>query len=78
MKHLTSGLILLLGALHAPDASTQTGQGVEWLATSHDFGAFKEDDGSVATTFSFVYHGPEEVAIRAARASCGCTTPGYS
>lgn len=84
MKRPTFGLTLLLGALPVPAASTQptapvqSAQGVEWLATSHDFGAFKEDDGSVSTTFSFVNHGPEEVAIRAARASCGCTTPAYT
>lgn len=51
---------------------------VEWLEVSHDFGAFKEDDGKVATTFRFVNLGPEEVSIRAARASCGCTTPSYT
>lgn len=84
MKSQLCSLALLTAALtatatpasDAPAASTD--MGVEWLATSHDFGAFKEDDGSVSTTFSFVNHTPEEVSIRAARASCGCTTPTYT
>jgi hypothetical protein len=64
-------LITLLTALKASAA-------VEWLADSHDFGAFKEDDGSVNCTFTFVNRGDEAVSIRSARASCGCTTPTFT
>lgn len=51
---------------------------VEWLNTSHNFGAFKEDDGKVSCEFRFVNRGSEPVSIRAARASCGCTTPSFT
>lgn len=51
---------------------------VKWLNTVNDFGAFKEDDGKVTCTFRFVNEGPDPVTIRAARASCGCTTPSFT
>ena len=51
---------------------------VRWLQTTHDFGAFKEDDGKVTCEFSFVNTGDEPVTVRAARASCGCTTPSFT
>lgn len=51
---------------------------VRWLGTTHDFGAFKEDDGKVTCQFRFVNDGPDAVSIRAARASCGCTAPSFT
>lgn len=51
---------------------------VRWLKTTHDFGAFKEDDGKVTCTYQFVNEGTEPVSIRAARATCGCTTPSFT
>ncbi len=51
---------------------------VRWLGTTHDFGAFKEDDGKVTCQFKFVNDGPDAVSIRAARASCGCTAPSFT
>ncbi|MBD5174906.1 MAG: DUF1573 domain-containing protein [Bacteroidales bacterium] len=51
---------------------------VRWLATTHDFGAFDEDMGPVTCQFTFVNDGSEPIAVTAARASCGCTTPKYS
>lgn len=49
-----------------------------WLETEHNFGAFDEDDGKVTCVFRMVNKGPEDVAVRSARASCGCTTPSYT
>lgn len=54
------------------------GAEVRWLATTHDFGAFDEDMGPVSCEFTFVNDGSEPIAITAARASCGCTSPTYS
>ena len=51
---------------------------MEWLKTTHDFGAFKEDDGKVTCEFRFINRGQEAVTVRAARASCGCTTPSFT
>lgn len=59
-------------------AGTGMQAGVRWVDTTHDFGAFKEDDGKVTCRFEFVNNGPEAVSIRAARASCGCTTPSFT
>lgn len=50
----------------------------EWLSQTHDFGAFDENVGTVYCTFRLVNHGPDSIAIFAARANCGCTTPEYS
>lgn len=51
---------------------------VEWLRTDYDYGAFTEEGGSVTCEFRFVNRGAEPVAIVAARASCGCTTPSFT
>lgn len=70
IRSLTIALALLCAA--------SLGAQVRWLETTHDFGAFHEDDGRVNCEFRFVNEGTEDVAIRAARASCGCTTPSYT
>ena len=69
-------LTIILAALTIP--VQQLSAKVRWLQTVHDFGAFKEDDGKVRCQFLFVNEGDEEVSIRAARASCGCTAPSFT
>ena len=59
----------IAGAMHAE---------TRWLATEHNFGAFDEDDGKVTCVFRMINKGPEDVSVRSARASCGCTTPSYT
>lgn len=54
------------------------GPHVRWSAVTHDFGAFDEDDGTVTCTFTYVNDGDEPLAITAARATCGCTTPTFT
>ncbi|HAP30211.1 MAG TPA: hypothetical protein DCR26_08830 [Porphyromonadaceae bacterium] len=49
-----------------------------WLETEHNFGAFDEDDGKVTCSFRMINKGPDDVSVRSARASCGCTTPSYT
>lgn len=51
---------------------------VKWLETTHNFGAFSENDGKVSCTFRFVNQGQSLLIIQSARATCGCTTPDYS
>lgn len=58
----------------AATASTQ----IRWLETNHDFGAFREVDGKVSTTFRFVNTGKEKLSIRSVHASCGCTSTSYT
>lgn len=53
-------------------------QNIEWAEMVHDFGAIDENDGPVTCLLKFVNRGDAPVAVTAARASCGCTTPRYS
>lgn len=50
---------------------------LSWIATVHDFGAFKEDIGIVTTTFRAVNAGNAPLTVLNARANCGCTRPTY-
>lgn len=59
-----------MGAIAQPRA--------EFVATTYDFGAFDENDGTVTCHFKYVNAGDEPLAIVAARATCGCTTPSYT
>lgn len=45
---------------------------------THDFGTFKEEDGSVTCTFSFTNTGSIPLVINRVSASCGCTSPAWS
>lgn len=74
MRIITS-LLILLGAFaaSAQNAATHT-----FPRTECDFGAISEDLGPVSTDFLLVNTGSEPLAIVAARASCGCTTPQYN
>ena len=44
----------------------------------HDFGEIKEEDGYAEHTFNFVNTGDAPVKIINVKASCGCTTPGWT
>lgn len=52
--------------------------GLRWISTSHDFGAFSEDLVEVVTNFRFVNDTPEPVMITQVASSCGCTVPSYN
>lgn len=69
--------ILIAGALAAFAALCAPAQ-ARWLGETHDYGAFTEDGGSVECEFRFVNEGDAPLAIVAARASCGCTTPAFT
>lgn len=45
---------------------------------THDFGQIEEEGGFAETTFSFINDGDQSITITGVRASCGCTTPGWS
>ncbi len=44
----------------------------------HDFGEIKEEDGFAEHTFNFVNTSDVPVTITQVKASCGCTTPGWT
>ncbi len=50
----------------------------KWMNTTHDFGAFDENMGTVYCEFKLVNTSDEPIAITGARANCGCTRPEFS
>lgn len=66
--------VFALIAIVALEASAD----IRWLATEYDFGAFKEAAGKQTGTLRFVNEGPEPVAIRRVRPSCGCTAASFT
>lgn len=66
------------GLLIASTATALAQPKAQWLSTTHDFGAFDEDLGSVTTYFKVVNTGDKPLSILNVRASCGCTSPTYS
>ncbi len=52
--------------------------GVEFAATSFDFGTVSEDKGYVVHEYTFDNTGDGAVAIVSVVASCGCTRPEYT
>jgi hypothetical protein len=45
---------------------------------TYDFGEIAEEGGYAETTFEFINEGDKPVKIYNVKASCGCTTPGWS
>lgn len=68
-------VIVMMWAIILPAISRADAR---WVETTHDFGAFDEELGTVYCTFALVNDGPEPIAILSARANCGCTRPEYS
>ncbi|MCY1719617.1 DUF1573 domain-containing protein [Prolixibacteraceae bacterium Z1-6] len=61
--------------------STVMAQGkakIKFEEQTHDFGSFKESDGSQTTTFTFKNEGDVPLVLSNVRASCGCTTPKWT
>lgn len=51
---------------------------IEFDVTDHSFGDILEEGGPAEFTFSFVNSGDVPVKITNVKASCGCTTPGWT
>lgn len=51
---------------------------LEFLINDHDFGEIKEEDGPAIFEFEFENKGGAPLIISNVKASCGCTTPGWS
>lgn len=55
------------------------GQGALGFVTeSYDFGEIEEEGGYAETIFNFINTGDEPIKITNVKASCGCTTPGWT
>ena len=69
-------LILFLGISFI--ASGQLLEDVTFKEKAHDFGKIEEVNGSVEHTFTFKNTSGKVLKILNVKASCGCTTPGWS
>ena len=51
---------------------------LEFFKESHDFGEIEEEGGHAEYIFNFVNTGDQSIQITDVKASCGCTTPGWT
>ena len=69
-------LTLVFGLIYTVNA--QVVKELAFAETVHDFGIINEVDGSVEHEFVFTNTGSEPIKILNVKASCGCTTPGWT
>lgn len=74
MRKLITILLLAVAACIPAPADAR----LEVSTRTHDFGTIREADGPVSYTFTITNTGDEPLAIKSARAACGCTRPEYS
>ncbi len=72
-------LMLLTLSLFVVEVKAQSSQAkIVFETTEHDFGNFKEADGSQSYEFAFVNQGATPLILNNVQASCGCTTPEWT
>ena len=69
-------LLLLIGFFLVMESQAQSG--LVFDKVDHDFGEIKEEAGYAEYTFDFVNLGESPIQITNVKASCGCTTPGWT
>ncbi len=75
MKNFTLSLLLSLSIASLSFAQKPK---IQFEKNTHDFGTLKEEAGSVRYEFKFTNVGDAPLIISTVKASCGCTTPGWS
>lgn len=77
MKKLSLLLSLILFSVISLNAQNNF---IEFEKTTHDFGTFKEEDGSGFSTYSFKFKNVSGAPIQliSVKAGCGCTTPKWT
>lgn len=70
--------ILLISILWSGAVAAQQAEVLVFNEKTFDFGAVQEEDGPVLHEFSFINNGVTPVKILRVKASCGCTTPGWT
>jgi len=80
MKKIITGLLALfiMGNMMPEVIAQQKQATISFDELTHDFGTFKEEDGNVTCTFSFINTGSIPLVINRVTASCGCTAPAWS
>ncbi|MFN6945131.1 MAG: DUF1573 domain-containing protein [Cytophagaceae bacterium] len=71
-------LVLLVVNFTIITGFAQSGGKIQFEENTFNFGNIKEEEGPVTHEFSFKNVGDEPIAITNVRASCGCTTPGWT
>jgi hypothetical protein len=71
-------LFLIIFTLYNFSVVAQSSEIVHFEVLTHDFGTVQEDDGPVVYEFRFKNTGQQPVLITDVKASCGCTTPGWT
>jgi len=51
---------------------------IKFLESEYDFGTVKEEDGPIIHEFKFENNSTDSIRILNVKASCGCTTPGWT
>lgn len=74
---LKNMMFFLIWTVFTPLVAQEKAQ-ISFDKSTHDFGTIKEEDGSVSYQFDFTNNGKTPVIIEGVRASCGCTTPGWT
>lgn len=75
---MKSFILSAAALLCAAASALAAGPEATFIETTHDFGAFDENDGIVKCTFTYVNTGDEPLMIIASRATCGCTSSRYT
>lgn len=70
-------LVVIIGVILTCYAGFAQGN-IVFDESTHDFGEVKEEEGPIKNSFSFYNNGDQPIKILAVKASCGCTTPGWS
>lgn len=76
MRNKKRGLFVVLGMIVA--SATFGQKNLVFDKMDHDFGEIREEGGYAEYTFNFVNQGEEPIRITNVKASCGCTTPGWT
>ena len=76
MRHSLRKIAVVIGAICLSFAA-KAGEPVRWLETTHNFGAFDENDGTVTCAMKFVNESTSPVIITQVHVTCGCTSPSF-
>lgn len=69
--------IFILGLLFSISIDAQQSELIQFEKTIHDFGTVKEE-GAIIYEFKFINNNKDTLRVINVKASCGCTTPGWS
>ena len=70
--------LTLLAFCTSQPAMAQRADVVNFENLLHDFGTVEEEGGPIEYEFKFTNVSPDTIKVLRVRASCGCTTPGWS